>query len=310
MRRALLLILLGTPTFALAGTITASSSTINIAQCSGTEEDVLDLTDDMDVDLSWTVTAENGFQSDSVFRLYASRQKPAAGEDDAISCTEAVDGTPLPEEEFGQVGEDITATSLSSGGNQGFDWAHVVAATRLGCTTSDAAPRTIYLCVQYLVGDEAQGWATTTVRLDTRRPGAPTNVTVSPGDRSLRINCTGASSTTSFRATATPVGGGAVRRSNQETSCGSLRFTGLTNDTTYDVTVYGINAANNRSENGTAAASGPLTTPVPTDDFWDEYEGEPGAREQGGCNSGAGAAGILSALSLIAAAAAARRRKP
>ncbi len=307
MRRALILVLLGTPTFALAGTITASSSTINIAQCEGARESVLALDDDMDVDLSWTVTTvENPPAGTALFRLYASRQEPGAGQGERISCTQDADGDALTAGTFAQVGEDIPTVSLTEAG-ESFERAEIAAATGLDC--SGDSQQTVYLCVQYVVDGAARGWATATMQLDTRRPDPPSDVTVAPGDRSLRVTgCTKPGDAARVKGIAT--GGGRTHRSNEADSCSSLRFTGLTNGTTYDVTVYGINTANNPSDPGSEPVSDPEdTTPIPTDDFWDEYEGEPGAQEQGGCNTGAGAAGILGALSLIAAAAAARRRK-
>ena len=51
--------------------------------------------------------------------------------------------------------------------------------------------------------------------------------------------------------------------------------------------------------------SGVSTTPIPTNDYWDEYKGD-GGQEKGGCNTGGTAAGLAGALSLLAAL---RRRK-
>ena len=68
--------------------------------------------------------------------------------------------------------------------------------------------------------------------------------------------------------------------------------------------VYGISSVNNPGP-GSTALSGVSTTPIPTNDYWDEYKGD-GGQEKGGCNTGGTAAGLAGALSLLAAL---RRRK-
>jgi hypothetical protein len=114
----------------------------------------------------------------------------------------------------------------------------------------------------------------------------------------LHVSCTPGSSDSTFEAKAS--NGAETHFSDQESSCSDLRIGGLTNGVTYQVVAYGMNSANNPSP-ASAAADG---TPVPTDDFWNHYKKD-GGREQGGCSTGAGALGLLGALSLLAL----RRRK-
>jgi uncharacterized protein (TIGR03382 family) len=93
-----------------------------------------------------------------------------------------------------------------------------------------------------------------------------------------------------------------VKYSPTASSCSDVTITGLTNGQPYDVVVYGIDANNNPGP----ASSAKTGTPVLTIDFWGSYQAD-GGREQGGCSTAGGAAGILGGLlSLLAL----RRRKP
>jgi hypothetical protein len=308
MRRALL-VLLALPVPALAQTITLQNSvtSINIAQCKGTNAgEVPPLSDDMSLSLTWTAAAVSGstIASGDVFRLYASSVQPAAGQTSngstLTSCTTDLSGAAIT---AGQVGSDITGlTSTTESTPQSFGTATIASAAGLACTAGSTSP-TIYLCLQWLSSASAvKGYATTTLTLDLAAPGAPTLTGVGAGDGALHLNCGGGTNATSYVGQATSQANAAeVHYSSEASSCSSVSITGLTNDQPYTVVVYGIDASNNPGP-----ASGSQTgTPIPTSDFWQQYRAA-GGRERGGCSSAAGAVGILGGLWLLAL----RRRRP
>jgi len=313
MRRALIMLLLAAPALAhaqtpSAGSILFDSQTINLRQClrtpSGTG--VPPLMNELDVGLTWTVDLDDNvnFQAGGRFRLYASPAETKGSDDEGRSCTQPRTGgqaTPTFIREY--TGTDANSASMLFA--KDVEMNTLAAVVQNACTnTSEDA--TIYLCVAWIPpngSDTAErGWATGTIRLDRVAPAPPASFNIEPGDGRLRITgCTGTGAAEDdFIAAATPEGGGTPQYSSRGEDC-DLRITGLTNRANYSVVVYRIDTANNPS-----AASAAMTgTPVPSDDLWEHYDGA----EEGGCNTGAGAAGILGALSLIAAAAAARRRK-
>jgi uncharacterized protein (TIGR03382 family) len=312
MRRALIMLLLAVPALAqaqtpAAGSILADSNTINLRQClqtpSGTG--VPPLTNELNVGLTWTVDLDdNTFRTGGRFRLYASTAQTKGDDDEGRSCMQPLSGSGPTSTFIGEYTETdaSSASMLFEKAVPMDDLAALFGAS--ACTASGDV--TIYLCVAWVPPNGAdtaeEGWATGTIRLDRTPPVAPGSFQIQPGDGRLRITgCTGTGAAEDdFLAAATPVGGGTPKYSSRGEDC-DVRITGLTNRTDYSVVVYRIDGANNPS-----AASAALTgTPIPSDDLWEHYDGE----EQGGCNTGAGAAGILGALSLIAAAAAARRRK-
>jgi hypothetical protein len=312
MRRALL-ILLAVPASALAQTAgvivrPTGVTTINIAQCKGTNSgQEPPLSDDMSYDLTWTVatTSSSVIADGDLFRLYASSVQPAAGQTVSStvrsSCTEDTSLNTIASDKIAQVGSDIAATSTTQSTPESFGTAAIASAAGNNCTDTTSVP--VYLCVQWLSSaSEVKGYAIATLTLDRTVPGTPTLSSASPGDSVLHLSCSGGTNATSFKGKATSQANAAeVHYSGTATSCSDVTISGLTNDQPYDVVVFGIDAANNPS-----VASNQVTgTPIKTDDFWQHYQGD-GGREQGGCSTAAGAAGILGALSLLAL----RRRKP
>jgi hypothetical protein len=307
MRRALI-VLLALPTSVLAQTINKDSNTIDVAQCKGVSNTDPPLSDDMSLGLTWTVAAveSSTIATDDVFRLYAANAQPAAGQTTTgstvgSSCTTNTSGASI---NANQVGSDIAATSTTVTATQTFSMAEIASKAGYNCT--DTASVTVYLCVQWLgASSNVKGYATTTITLDRTFPPAPTNGTPSPGDGSLHLSCSGGSgspSATAFVGKATSVADPTdIKYSSQASICSDVVVNGLTNKQEYSVVVYGVSASNNPSP-ASAAVSG---TPLPTDDFYSHYKND-GGRETGGCSTAAGAAGMLSALGLLAL----RRRKP
>jgi len=301
MRRALLA-LLALPASTLAqstGGIVANTSTINIAQCTGTPNTEVGLNDTMTLSLLWSVALNSSvsFNTNGVYRLYAANQQPAAGQGSPVgtSCT-----TPANSSATGfvsaQVGSDMDAGAQTITVARDFNMSAVIAAAGFNCT--DTTTATVYLCVQWVNGGSPDGWATSTLTLDRTTPSAPSLSSLSAGDGTLYVNCSGGDAT--YKAKATSLADSSVHFSNQLSSCGNLTISGLTNGQDYSVVAYGMNSANNPS----LASNSVTGTPVQTDDFWTHYKKE-GGRDEGGCSSG-GAAGLLGALALLAR----RRRKP
>jgi len=298
--RRVLLALLALPASALAqstGAIVANTSTINIAQCTGTPNTELGLNDTMTLSLLWSVTLNGtvAFNTNGLYRLYAANQQPAAGQGTGTSCTTPANSS-TTSFVSGQVGSDLPAGAQTTTVPVGFNMSAVVAAAGFNCT--DATTATVYLCVQWVNGGSPDGWATSTITLDRTTPSAPTLASVSGGDSTLYLNCSGSDAT--YKATATSLADSSVHFSSQLSSCGNLNVGGLTNGQEYSVVVYGMNSANNPS----LASNSVVGTPVPTDDFWTLYKKD-GGRDEGGCSSG-GAAGLLGALALLRL----KRRRP
>ena len=319
MRRALFVVLVAIPGLAAAqssapgvGTIDRLPGLMNLAQCAGTTEApnrVPRLDDEANLRLTWQVKLDASMNGQftpttGTFKVYASTTAFQASNSTAPwSCRANSSGAAFNPAQIGlTAGYEAPAQTMSTAREISFR--SIATALSLTCAPADTTTP-INLCVEWLPdGTTAKGWAVGTINYDPTVPDASSFSTLTPGDGKLRVEgCSEGDDATSFIARA--VNGTEVRWSSQASSCNGLVVTGLTNEQPYDVTVFGMNAANNPS-----APSAPVQgTPIPTDDFWDEYHEQPGAREQGGCNTSAGAAGILAALSLIAAAAAARRRK-
>ncbi|HET6440656.1 MAG TPA: hypothetical protein VFG59_21530 [Anaeromyxobacter sp.] len=315
MRRALL-VLLALPAHGLAQTTvpssgavtpdTTDSTTINIAQCTGTQNAVRGSADALSLTLNWTAVAKDSVTvpvSGDLFRVYAANQQPAAGQSTGTSCTQPASTSSTFT--VNQVGGDIDLNLTNNGGltyqGQSEAYKDLVAGAGFTCnsTTSTA---TLYLCVQWVDSSGGiKGWANGTLSLDLRVPtNAPILAAngVTAGDGTLHVNASGNDPlTVTCKALAT----GDKTAWSSEGSCGGLTISGLTNNVTYSVVVYGLTSAENPSD----ASNAEPGTPIPTDDFWQHYHAV-GGREQGGCGGPAGAAAILAALSLLAL----RRRKP
>ncbi|HVO19786.1 MAG TPA: hypothetical protein VMU15_11055 [Anaeromyxobacter sp.] len=305
MRRALL-VLLALPAPALAQTINLPTgvSTINIAQCTGTNTgQVPPLSDTMSMDLTWTVAAINSstIATGDQFLLYATTTQPAAGQ--TINGT--LQGSCTQNSSLGTISvspiDTLSATSTTLTSPENITMAAIAAGAGISCTSGTST--TVYLCVQWVSsGNAVKGYATTSMAVDLTQPTAPTLSAASPGDGALHLSCSASGSGTTFKGQAiSETDSTEVHYSGQASSCSNVVISGLTNDQPYYVVVFGIDTNNNPS-----AASDQVTgTPVQTSDFWQQYQND-GGRERGGCSSAAGAAGILGALSLLAL----RRRKP
>jgi hypothetical protein len=189
--------------------------------------------------------------------------------------------------------------------------AFVQAAGITDCT----ANATIFVCVQHWPSNGSSGTlkatATGNAALEVSPPPIPINVSVSPGDSALfvswtdgTLNADGTTSTvaaTSYNVTATNPLVATDTRTRNFTGKTNQRISGLTNGTTYDVTVTAVSAGGNESASSLAATG----QPAPVSGFWEQYRAA-GGIEQGGC--GGGAAGVGSLLVLALALAAARRR--
>jgi hypothetical protein len=188
-----------------------------------------------------------------------------------------------------------------------FSKAGITAAT---CPTSNV---TIYVCVQlWPNGGGSTGsprsTATGQAKLEVSPPPVPVSVAVAPGDSALFVNWAdgtknpdGTSNTiaaVSYNVTAVGSTGTVTNNSTSK----SYRLGGLTNGVTYSVTVTSVSAGGNESLASTAVTG----TPKPVDDFWNNYTGVTGHREQGGC--GGGPAGALSLLGVALALRGLRRR--
>lgn len=131
---------------------------------------------------------------------------------------------------------------------------------------------------------------------DTQAPDVPTLKSVVGVDSALRVEVeANGGSPTEFRVEVRNPADGSVVTSRQQTvSTTSFRMDGLTNNTTYSVVAFAVDAAGNVS----AATDAQNGTPVKTNGFFQTYV-DAGGQETGGCNvAGGGLAGgaVLAAL--------------
>jgi hypothetical protein len=315
MRRALLLFIAATPALALgqtAGSVVFSTNgnsnlvTINRAQCSGTQNTDAALSDDMTATVGWTIKPVNSAVSAGTYRILLSQTQSEAGQTTSGSttgkdCTKDTNGGAIST--FMLVDDQPVSGQTQT--VQNVSLATVTTKLGLDCTT--ATQVNVYVCVQQIdASNSIVGYATLTLALDRTVPPAPINVKPTPGDGVLHVGCQKSSGDSlangGFKAKAMPTNSTmATGYSGESSSCSDLLISGLTNSQAYDVVVYRLNANHNPSL-ASASASG---TPIPTSDGWGQYKGD-GGREAGGCSTGAGAIGLLGALSFLVAL---RRRK-
>lgn len=255
-----------------------------------TELGKADCTSSSPVTFSWTSTGT--WATNDIFRVWVST---------STSCPSTGDptGTPTPKQ---VPGGDIPATSVS--GNYPVSGTYArsafIADAGAGACTANA---TIYVCVQHLGSDLTTGKAVMTgiVELVVLPPSIPVSVAVAPGDSALFVSWADGTDSTvaavSYNVTA--VGGGVTVAKNSTSK--SYRLGGLTNGTTYGVTVASVSAGGNVS----AATNAIYGTPQPVDGFWEQYHNADG-REQGGCAGGP--AGVVALLGAALALHGLRRR--
>jgi hypothetical protein len=320
MRRALIALIAAVPVFAAAqalpppvGTIDHLPVTMNIAQCSGAaggSNRVPQISDTTDLSLTWQVKLDPSITTfspgtGSAFVVWASTSTfQASNTTGPFSCHLNAANNDIT---AAKIGPDVGYAASTQATMSAVQIALQSIATAAGvnCATAE----TINLCVEWLptgVGSTAMGWATGSINFDTTVPGPPTGFTVAPGEGKLLLaNCAAGANTASYIASATD---GTNTFWSNEGGCSQLQIGGLTNGTQYTVVLYGLSTAHNPSA-ASAPVQGPETIPIHTVDFWDHYAGTPGATETGGCHTATGGAGLLGALSLLAALAVARRRK-
>lgn len=306
MKRLLLLLALAAPALVRAqsagqvvnGTSGGDDRYINIEECSGVGASG-------PIELLWNVTLDSGSLGAGVFRVYATNKAPAAT---APRFCETADDPNASPPVFSKLVGEVEATIGRTTGSVDIATADIRAAAGYACGDETLADQTITVCVHYHPDDaqgvpgSATGWAVGSLVLSLRRPPAPVSVSAQGGEGSLNISWDEGTPTSTqttpeeHRVFVTPPGGTSIVRDASGTS---TVFTGLVNGTTYDVEVFGLSAARNPSL-GSVATSG---TPVPTEDFWEFYNGV----EQGGCS--AGAAGPVALLGLAGLLAVLRRRR-
>jgi uncharacterized protein (TIGR03382 family) len=310
-----LLLVAGAPFAALAqNQITAAVATMNSAQCTGTTNDVRKTDDLMTVGLTWTTTLVNPSASPAfagtTYRLFAGNQAFTTDATKGELCTVTTGDTSTFTS--GQVGGDFLSTQQNITAPRGYNLKEIATASGYGgCGTADSG-KTIYLCFQWRDSNGVVGGVATSSVLTTDfiAPQPPTAATTTPGDSVLHLNCAAGTDDTQFKALAqsTDTRDTQPHWSSQVRGCSNLSVSGLTNHVTYDVSIYGLDDANNpsRDSSGNLAFASTTGTPIPTHDFWDQYHTD-GGPEQGGCNTGgATAAGLAGALSILVAL---RRRK-
>jgi hypothetical protein len=266
---------LATPSAALALTVTLDEPLIGRAECldQGSEE----------VSLSWDLGTSSGT---SVELLASDTSGCSEGDDDATTAV-LVDGLSTGQTSYPLNGDDaVTVSDLLSGAG-------------LEAGTCDGDDLRVYLCVRLLDSSGAEvSTGSAALKVELERPPPPVILTVSAGENGLHVaweegdaveGATASSETFEVFASAAgaTVGSG-------ETSGTSLRLGGLENGTTYDVWVVAYSEAGNASDASELAAG----TPLPVNDFYEEYQAQGGA-ERGGCSQG-GAGGLLSSVVVLA----------
>lgn len=195
-------------------------------------------------------------------------------------------------------------------------------AVAAGKDTCDAvANEEIALCIQARASGADIGTARGRLTLSLTKPGSPTGVSASPGERALNVSWNRVDSTSTTPAAegyvvdATVVGTTtdafdpvAIHTSGRITSSDErpdVRLGGLVNGVVYQVRVFAFSTADNRSDFDPANAVTGI--PQPVDDFFETYRAAGGV-EEGGCASGAAGPVAIGAVALLLAMVVRRRK--
>jgi hypothetical protein len=178
-----------------------------------------------------------------------------------------------------------TFSNVSSGSVTGQSAPNLVQLLALKCDAGTL--QQIQVCAVPVNGanDVSGSTQSAQIGLDTQIPTPPKLNNVTPGDGAL--DCAWDSSTGSNRYRIDAVAGTEVHSSGETTDT-TKRITGLTNGTTYDVTVVGISRGGNESAKSNLIPG----TPVEVQDFWRHYKAV-GGREGAGCSLAALALALL-----------------
>jgi len=314
MRRASLLAVLALPALAAAETVptpatgsgkityatqalTPFDQYINKAECLGGK-----------IKLQWSVAFTSGTGGSlTSYQLYASdhasdmatKDRCPTQNDDLITGAHA-----------GSVGDPIAAVMDLTDPSPilEFDTDAIASVAGLGACTASSTD--ILLCVQAKSGSTNIGVARTTLTLATTPPGDPASASGSPGEEAVEVSWGDSGEPTPEYHIAEVVTGPAVDPTQTtstskssgavaSTGAGSTRIEGLQNGVVYQVWVTAYSTADNASD----PVFGGTVSPEPVNNFWELYHDAAHGREQGGCSTGAGAAGalgILAAASLLA----------
>jgi len=311
MKRALLLLAaLAAPALAHAqasGTMTFTEGTNDMVR--GRYITAAECTTATDVQLAWTIALNSDVKelpaAGATYQVYASNEEVT----DTTCHTSTPGGTSTIV--AGPVGDPLPASTLTV--TETYSTNSFPSRISLSCST--ATDTFIYVCVQARNSSgSAIGVAKGSLILSITPPGPPTGVGAGADEQALRISWAEPSKGYDYRVTAISVLDPAVDLTTRDPRDATLhqattaahatsyRMTGLVNDVTYLVKVYARSEAGNESG---PSAEDVLGTPVPVNDFWEQYVAD-GGREQGGC--AAGAAGPLALLGVAALLAALRRR--
>ncbi len=313
MRRAWLLALLALPALGAAQTpptptkgnityateaLTAIDKYINAAECrSGT------------ITLRWAISYDTGKSAADLvsFQLYASDHTTTSAVTTG-ACPTTNDDKGVIGLHAGSVGDRITGTNLTDP-SPALVFDTDVIATVSGLGSCNMADTDVMLCVQARDSVGTIGTARTTLTVSTAAPSAPTNASATPGDQALNVSWSpsqGDPAAEYYIAEArTATGSQTSGAVSAGSGTMSTRIEGLTNGVVYDVFVTAYSTADNPSVPPDFAGT---ASPEPVNDFWKTYKNA-GGREQGGCASGAGAAGALGLLLAAASLVVLRRRK-
>ncbi len=309
MRCALLLAALGMPVvtvaqIAAAGAVQVDTTDgddafINIEECAG-------IGPTGGLSLKWNVTLETdqAAVTGGEFIVFTSNATPTQGTNAPRYCQDHAP-TANPAVYKVEVGREAATVNQTTGTADELPTSSFVPVPPFVCTEG-TGDQTVHVCVEYHPTSTGgrKGGAIGQLKVSLTRPPAPTGtLVVTPGDGALNLTWSAVndSAVKSYLLIAKQGGSEVARR--ETTSTDNVRVSGLQNGVTYDLEVYSLSEAKNRSA-GNLTGQG---TPQPVDDFWEFYRNQPGAHEQGGC--GAGGAGPLALLGLAALLAPLRRRK-
>jgi hypothetical protein len=293
----------------LDGLPTSTVSYVNLAQCTGQQNAIRQTADSLTVDLTWNLSLDpalaTAFVTGGTYKLFVANQQ-ADSTVSAFSCLS--NNTTFKSAQIDlsafTVNDQNPMLSAISPARKDLAAALATAVGQGACTTAlTGVASTVYLCLQWSLNGNAAGRATTSMTLDVTPPGAPTLSTpIGAGDGRLFPTWSSVSDAATYKAFAVDAANPAVVRSSSEGQSASATIGGLTNGTTYSVTAYAFDAA----ENPSVASNAVDGVPEPVSSFWDVYKSR-GGGETGGC--GTGPAGALALLCAAAALLAARRRK-
>ncbi|MBW1812025.1 MAG: fibronectin type III domain-containing protein [Deltaproteobacteria bacterium] len=243
-------------------------SYINIDDCA--------IADEFELEISWSYDGATGWEGTEEADVFL-----ATTED----CTS-------PSVEVGHAAADavdahIVAGTTSGGYPTGTEELFLSAITELNCETENESD--YYFCIRWvyeisdMYGDHKYTFkGGTPLRFDNKKPAAPTDISISPGETNLKVSWEKPddADVDSYIVYYREEGGTTVNEASVTSGeAEDHQITGLANFTNYEVWITAVDEAQNESDDSEIATG----MPEPVEDFYETYRNGGGSDSGGFC---------------------------